>query len=171
MRTIAILRHAKSSWAEPGAGDFDRPLNDRGRLAAERVGRELKQRGVRFDHVLASPATRVRETLERLVEGYGDFPEIRFDDSLYGATEGHLLASIRALPDDVRAPLIVGHNPGLHSLVLTLTTDDEEQLRSRIAAKYPTAAFAAVELPVLRWKEVQRGAGRLRDLILPRELD
>jgi phosphohistidine phosphatase len=171
MRTIAILRHAKSSWGDAAARDFDRRLDDRGRLAAERIGRELKQRGVRFDHVLASPATRVRETLERLSHGYGALPEIRFDDSLYGASERHLLTVIRALPGEVRFPLIVGHNPGLHSLVLTLTSDDDQGLRRRIAPKFPTAAFAAIDVPVEDWNEVEPGAGRLRELILPRELD
>lgn len=171
MITLGILRHAKSSWDDIGARDFDRPLNDRGRLAAERVGRELKRRGAKFDHIVASPAARVRETLDLLRDGYGALPEVRFDDSLYGASERHLFATIKALPADVRAPLIVGHNPGLHSLVLALTSDDQQGLRRRIAPKYPTGAFAAIDLPASRWSGVRSGAGRLRDLILPRELD
>ncbi len=171
MIVLSILRHAKSSWDDSAARDFDRPLDDRGRAAAGRMGRELKQRGVAFDHVLASPAVRVRETLDLLSGGYGDLPPMRFDDSLYGASEQRLLAMIRALPGDVRAPLVVGHNPGLHSLVLGLTSDDEQGFRRRIAPKFPTAALAAIDLPVEEWKEVGPGAGQLRSLILPRDFD
>lgn len=171
MITLGILRHAKSSWGDAAARDFDRPLNDRGCVAADRMGRELSQRGIRFDHVLASPARRVRETLERFADGYGALPPLSFDDGLYAASSGQLLAAIRALPRDVRAPLIVGHNPGLHALVMALAGDEEPELRARIALKYPTAAFAAIDFPVERWSEVAAGTGRLRELILPRELD
>lgn len=171
MIALGILRHAKSSWGDPAARDFDRPLNDRGRAAAERVGRELRRRGIGFDHVLASPARRVRETIDRLAGGYGALPEIRFEDGLYGAGERQLLDLVRAMPGDFRTPLIVGHNPGLHSLLLALTSDDEAGLRRRITAKFPTAAFAAIALPGAPWSTIAPGAGRLSELILPRELD
>lgn len=171
MITLCVLRHAKSSWDDAGARDFDRSLNDRGRAAAERMGRELKQRGVEFDHVLASPAARVRETLGRLGDGYGALPQLRFDDRLYGASERQLIAIIQALPGGVRAPLVVGHNPGLHALVLALTSDDPHGLREPIALKFPTAGFAAIDFPVGQWSEVESAAGRLRLTILPRDLD
>lgn len=171
MIVLSILRHAKSSWDDSAARDIDRPLNGRGRAAAERMGRELKQRGVAFDHVLASPAARVRETLDLLSGGYGDLPPARFDDSLYGASEQRLLEMIQALPGEVRTPLIVGHNPGLHSLVLALTSDDEQGFRRLIAPEFPTAAFAAIKWSVEEWNEVGPGTGQLRSLILPRELD
>lgn len=166
---LSILRHAKSSWDEAGASDFDRPLNDRGRKAAERVGRELKLRAIRFDHVLASPAARVRETLERLACGYGALPPVQFEERLYAADEKTLLALIMALPGTVHAPLLVGHNPGLHELLLGLSGDSD--LRRRVAEKFPTAAFAALELPAVRWCELGSETGRLQALILPRELD
>lgn len=171
MITLGVLRHAKSSWGDPAARDFDRPLNARGREAAERVGRELDQRGAHFDHVLASPAVRVRETIDRLGKGYGALPAVQFDDEIYAASERTLLALIRALPGDVRAPLIVGHNPGLQALVRALTSDDGQGLRGRIAPKFPTAAFAAIDFAVEQWDEITPGSGRLRALILPRELD
>ena len=171
MMMLGILRHSKSSWGDAGAADFDRPLNDRGRAAAERVGRELAQRALRFDHVLASPAARVRETLDRLERGYGALPGVEFDESLYAASVTTLLDRIKALGDDVRAPLLVGHNPGVHALLRALTRDDDDGLRRRVADKYPTGAFAMIELPALRWDEVTPGSGRVRTLILPRELD
>ncbi len=166
MTVLAILRHAKSAWSDEGARDFDRPLNERGRKAAVRIGQELKHRGIRFDHVLASPAVRVRETLEQLAQSYGALPEVQFEDRLYAASERTLLGLVTALPGDVHAPLLVGHNPGLHRLLLALTGDDPQ-----IGEKYPTAAFASVVLPAVRWDEVVPGNGRLEALILPRELD
>lgn len=98
MTVLSLLRHAKSSWDDAAASDFDRPLNDRGRKAAERMGRELAQREMRFDHVLASPAARVRETLELLADGYGALPEIHFDQRIYAASERTCSASSNRCP-------------------------------------------------------------------------
>ncbi len=167
MTVLSLLRHAKSSWDDSTARDFDRPLNDRGRRAAKRMGEELRHREIRFDHVLASPAARVRQTLDVLAQGYGALPELQFDDRVYAATERTLLALVQALPGEAHAPLIVGHNPGLHRLLLTLIGGDE-----RVTEKFPTAAFAMVELPAaVRWPEVVPGTGRLQALIVPRDLD
>lgn len=169
MTILSLMRHAKSSGAAGGTSDFDRPLNARGCTAAERMGRELRQRGVAFDHVLASPAARVRETLDQLAAGYGALPPIAFHERIYAASAESLLDFVKALPGEVHAPLIVGHNPGLQELLLGLTIDDAE--RRRVVAKFPTAAFAVIVLPAIRWDELKRGTGRLSALILPRELD
>jgi phosphohistidine phosphatase len=168
---LTVLRHAKSSWEHPGLDDFDRPLNDRGRKAARRLGRELKHRKIRFDHVIASPAVRVRETIEELAKGYGELPETRFDSQLYGAGAEGLLQVLRHIPETVHAPLLVGHNPGLQELVLALARDDGDGLRSRVSEKFPTAALALIELSAVRWDEVETQSGTIAELILPRELD
>lgn len=170
MTILTILRHAKSSWADRGMEDFDRPLNQRGRAAARRIGEELKRRGVHFDHVLASPAARVRETLNQLSEGYGSRLEVAFDQHLYGATADSLLDQVRRIPAEVHAPLLVGHNPGLQQLILELTRDDASGLRSRVGEGFPTAAVAMIELPAVRWSDTEPGSGLIRELILPREL-
>jgi phosphohistidine phosphatase len=169
MKRLTILRHAKSSWDEP-LDDFDRPLNARGRKAAAMVGEELKRRGARFDGVIASPAERVRQTLDQLGKGYGAPLDVHFDPRIYLASEDTLLDLIRGIPDDVGSALIVGHNPGLHRLVLLLTRD-EGPLRHRIAGNLPTAAVAGVELSAKQWSEVEPGSGTLSELILPRDLD
>lgn len=171
MTLLAILRHAKSSWDDSALDDFDRPLNDRGRKAARRVGREMKARGMRFDQVLASPAARVRETLDEVARGYGGELDVRFDDALYGASAEALLGFVRAIPGKAHAPLLVGHDPGLHQLVLRLTRDDGAKLRGRIAAKFPTGALAMIALDATRWDEVEPGSGEIRELILPRDLE
>jgi phosphohistidine phosphatase len=171
MTILTLLRHAKSSWDDHGLDDFDRPLNERGRKAARRVGRELKQRHIRFDQVIASPAVRVRETLDELVEGYGEGLNVRFDEQVYAANVETLLDIVRRIPDEIHAPLLVGHNPGLQELLLGLTRDDAGGLRRSVAAKYPTAAVAVLTLPAPRWSEVAPDSGEIRELILPRALD
>jgi phosphohistidine phosphatase len=171
MKRLAVLRHAKSSWDDPDLDDFNRPLNDRGWKAARRMGREMEHRGMRFDLVLASTAARVRETIDGVQEKYDFDAPIQFEQRIYLATEGELLELVRAFPEKVGSPLIIGHNPGLERLVVELTRDDDEGLRQRVAGKFPTAGLAAVELPAERWKDVQPGSGKIVELIFPKELD
>ena len=170
MRRLAILRHAKSSWDDSSLDDFSRPLNDRGIKAAARVGREMKKRELRFDHVLASPAVRVRETLDRVAKGYDRELTARFDERIYMASSATLLEIVRDLPDQAEAPLLVGHNPGLERLVTMLSTDDDRGLREKVHGKYPTGALAVLELPAESWRDVEEGSGEIVELILPREL-
>ena len=170
MTILAIMRHAKSSWDDSQLDDFDRPLNERGRKAARRIGREMKSRKIRFDQVIASPAVRVRQTLEGLADGYGDAFDVRFERLIYEASADTLLHIVRGIPGRVHAPLIVGHNPGLHHLVLKLAAD-EDKLREKAGHGFPTAAVAMIELPAVQWDAVQPGSGTIRELILPRELD
>jgi phosphohistidine phosphatase len=126
---------------------------------------------VTFDLVLASTAARVRETIDGLQEAYDFAASIRFEPRLYGASAETLLSLIRALPDSVHGPLLVGHNPGLQRLAVELTRDDARGLRQRVAEKYPTAALAVVELPADSWSDVAPGSGGIVELILPKELD
>lgn len=170
MTILAIMRHAKSDWGQAGLADFDRPLNERGRKAARRVGRELKHRRIRFDRTLASPAVRVRETLTELGKGYGEPFEPQFERSIYEASADSLFELVRTIPDQTHAPLLVGHNPGLHRFALALIADDD-RMRGLISDNLPTAAFVLIELPVPRWEEMETGTGRIAELILPRELD
>jgi len=172
MKRLTILRHAKSSWEDSNLADFDRPLNDRGWKAARRVGRELKKRGIEFDLCVASTAARVRETLDGLVESYGkpDF-EICFEPRIYEASLATLTAIVRGLPVSSKAPLLVGHNPGLHQLVLEFARDDGRGLRDRASAKFPTAALAMIEFNVDLWTGIEPGGGEISELIFPKELD
>jgi phosphohistidine phosphatase len=169
VKTLTILRHAKSDWGDSKLDDFDRPLNDRGWKAARRIGSELKHRGIEFDLVIASPAARVRETLDGVTEKLKPNVEIRFEPRMYLASVEDLLEIVRRLPESVRAPLLVGHNPGIHQLVLDLTRAGSE--RNKVVHKFPTATLARIGLPADRWRDVARGSGKLAALILPRELD
>jgi phosphohistidine phosphatase len=171
MKTLTLLRHAKSTWHDPVARDFDRPLNKRGHKAARTIGREMRARGLRFDRVIASPAVRVTETLDGLAEGYGSPLDPEYDQRVYLASPATLLDVIHEVPDRAEALLIVGHNPGLEALVLQLTVDDGDTLRAEVAVKYPTGAMAEISLPVKHWRDVARGMGTVRCFVRPRDLD
>jgi phosphohistidine phosphatase len=171
MKTLTLLRHAKSTWNDPVARDFDRPLNKRGRKAAHAVGRELRTRGLEFDRVIASPAVRVTETLDGLAEGLGGPLEAIFDQRVYLASPATLLDVIHEVPDGTETLLIVGHNPGLEALALLLTVDDGDGLRAEVAVKYPTGTLAEISLPVKHWREVARGMGKVTRFVRPRDLD
>jgi phosphohistidine phosphatase len=170
MKQLAILRHAKSDWGNPGLTDFDRPLNKRGRKAAKKVGRELLSRGLTFDRIVSSPATRARETVERFGLGYGQNPEVCFEPGLYMCSTGTLIGVINALPDAAQTVMIVGHNPGFHDIVLRMTKLDGDGLRDKVGANFPTGAFALIDFPVDHWAEVEPASGEIRQVIFPREL-
>ncbi|HEX8448426.1 MAG TPA: histidine phosphatase family protein [Allosphingosinicella sp.] len=170
MKTLTLLRHAKSGWDDAVSRDFDRPLNPRGRKAARTVGREMKAQGLAFDRLLASPARRVVETLEEVAAAFGPLrPE--FDQRLYLASTATLLDIVRATADEVDRLLLVGHNPGLEELALCLSKRDDSGLRGEVEVKYPTGTVAEIGLDVERWAEVGENSGRLVRFIRPRDLD
>lgn len=168
MKTLTLLRHAKSSWGDPSQRDFDRPLNARGEKAAREMGRALARRGVAFDLVLASPAARVVGTIARL--GEGGFPiEADFDQRIYLAAARTLLGIVRAADDKHDRLLIVGHNPGMEQLALLLARGGA--LREQVAAKYPTGALAEISFEAPRWRDVEEGTGTLERFVRPRDLE
>jgi len=170
MKSLTLLRHAKSGWDDAVSRDFDRPLNPRGRRAARTVGIEMKAQGLAFDLVLASPARRVIETLDEVGEAYGPLPP-QYDRRLYLASVATLLEIVRATPDSVERLLLVGHNSGLEELALCLSRRDEAGLRREVEVKYPTGTVAEIGLPVEHWVEVREGMGRIERFIRPRDLD
>lgn len=171
MKTLTLLRHAKSSWDDPAESDFDRPLNRRGQAAARAMGREMRALGLEFDMVLASPARRVVETLRIAGESYGRDLDPAFDRSLYLASLDTLLETLRGAGDAADCLLLAGHNPGFERLALALVRDDGDATRAEVAEKYPTGALAEIALPIDHWRDVVPGAGRLVRFIRPRDLD
>lgn len=160
MKTLILLRHAKSDWADPTLADHDRPLAARGRDAAPKMGAWLKTHGPRPELVLCSTATRARQTLALALEALGDTPETRFDRGLYLAGGAGVLARLRQAPDAAGTVMVVGHNPDLEQLARRLATTGDKTALARLAEKYPTAGLAVIELPVERWAEAGDG-GRL----------
>jgi phosphohistidine phosphatase len=170
MKSLTLLRHAKSGWDDPAIRDFDRPLNPRGRRAARTVGAEMKAQGLEFDLILASPARRVIETLDEVAAGYGGLgPE--YDERLYLAPAAALLDIVRHAPDSADRLLLVGHNPGMEELALRLARRDGDRLRGEVEIKYPTGTVAEIELPAKHWAETREGTGRIVRFIRPRDLD
>lgn len=167
MKTLFVLRHAKAERDSDSGKDFDRPLADRGWRDAERIGREMRERGFKPDRVLASPAKRAAETVTALARGYGPL-EAELDQRLYNAPADRLMEIANEADDASQRLLLVGHNPGLETLILRLAGD--EQHCDRIADGFPTAALAVVELPASQWRDVRERTGRIVDLIVPRDL-
>jgi phosphohistidine phosphatase len=170
MKTLLVLRHAKSGWDDPVARDFDRPLNRKGQRAAQTVGRYLRSERLCFDLVAASPALRVKETLAEVAIGYGGELAPQWDQRLYLASAATLLDAIQAWPDSVESALLSGHNPGLEELVLALAAEDGP-MRDAVAHKFPTAALAELRLDVDHWADAAEGGAALIRFVRPRDLD
>ncbi len=169
MKTLTLLRHAKSGWDDPVARDFDRPLNPKGQRAAAMMGRHLRAEGLVFDHVLASPAVRVVETLAQVATGYGSDLAPHWDQRLYLASAATLLDLVHELPAGADSVLVSGHNPGLEELVLLLAAEND--LRLSVEQKYPTATLAEMRFDVADWGDVKPGRGELVHFTRPRDLD
>ncbi len=146
MKTLLLVRHAKSSWGDQTLPDHERPLNHRGRRDAPRVGARLRERGVVPDAIVTSTAVRARSTAEILAQaldlGSGRIVE---DDRLYGATADGLLDIIRALDDESTSVMLVGHNPEIGELASRLSDE---------IAEMPTCAVAEFRFDVADWAEV-----------------
>lgn len=170
MRTLYLLRHAKSSWGDPALGDFERPLNVRGRSAARDIARHLKAAGIRPRLVLCSAALRTRETLERLGEALAG-AEIRVEKELYETTHVRLLDRLRRLPDEVSTVMVIGHNPGLERLARLLSGDNgAAEALAQLEVKYPTGALATFTSTVPRWSLLGAGTCRLEAFVRPADL-
>jgi len=158
MRTLYVLRHAKSSWNDSDISDFERPLNDRGERAAPFMGELMKDRGLLPDTIISSPARRAAETAKLVREALGSPREILFDERIYEASP-QTLRQVTAEADDAHASvMLVGHNPGIEGFIRMLTGEN-------VAS--PTAALAVIVLDVASWAEIAPGCGRLDTMIRP----
>jgi phosphohistidine phosphatase len=167
-RTLLLLRHAKSSWDDPGLEDRERPLAPRGRRAAAALGAHLARRAPKLDLVLCSPSRRTRETLALL-----DLPPktpVAFEEQLYLASAGTLLARIRRLPARARCVLVIGHDPGLDHLAHLLAGDGRPKALRRLAAGFSTGALAELRAPEAGWRELAPGSAYLERFTRPRDL-
>jgi phosphohistidine phosphatase len=145
MHRLHLLRHAKSSWKED-VEDRERRLNRRGREAARRVGRRMPATVGELDLVLCSSAVRTRETLELVLAHYKVRPRILIEDELYAASSQKLMDRLRQLDEDDRNVLLIGHNPGLHELAITLANTNSVSFRVLASGKFPTAARASFQI-------------------------
>ncbi|MEO3977012.1 histidine phosphatase family protein [Streptomyces sp. CAU 1734] len=166
-RRIVLLRHAKAEWSD--SSDHDRPLADRGRMDAPVAGRRLAESGIAFDLALCSTAARTRETWKLAVHELPQRPRTVYEDRVYEASLGELIALLNETPDDVGDLLVIGHNPGMHALADALSGEAEGDLLPRMnRSGFPTSAFATVEFTG-SWKSLEHGVGRLTGFWTPHD--
>ena len=168
MKTLGLLRHAKSDWDDIGKRDFDRGLNDRGRRGARLIGQYIADHGVTWDKVIASPAERVKKTIESAMPDAA----VTYDERLYLAAADTLLDALREHGSDSDSILLVGHNPGMQELLFALVPPHRENaLFDEASVKFPTATFAVFELDIDDWSQLKESCGSLVHFARPRDLD
>ena len=162
MKTLYIVRHAKSSWKQKTVTDLERPLNKRGLGDAPRMGEILRERETDVRFIRSSPANRALTTAKLIATALGFPPEdIEIDERMYGAGDQQLLAIIRLFPDTVVEAMIVGHNPAMLFLAERLAGFTEDNL--------PTAGVVCVDFDVPSWSDVASGTGTLRFYEYPKK--
>jgi phosphohistidine phosphatase len=172
MKTLILLRHAKSGWDDHGARDFDRRLNPKGERAARTMGNHMRSLGLSWDHAIASPAARVVETLEQVSQGYGRAIEPEWDRRAYLASATTLLDLVQSAPERAATLLLSGHNPGLEDLILYLVPDNgTDSLRDSVESKFPTASLAVMTCDTDEWASFAPGKAVLTVFVRPRDLD
>lgn len=172
MKTLFLLRHAKSSWDHSIVRDVDRPLNDRGRKAAKRMGAFMEKEGLTPDYILCSPSVRTSQTLDLLLPNFSRTPEAEFPESLYhGGPEG-LMSAIKSAPAESNRLLVIAHNPGMQALAMKLSVSESSNRKAfkRIAEKYPTAALSVYSLDIDAWTDAAPESAKLERFVTPREL-
>ncbi len=163
MKTLLILRHAKSSWKDDDLADHDRPLNKRGKRDAPRIGRRLRESQLAPELIVSSTAKRARKTASSVAEACAYEGVLELDGSLYLASPSQYILVLRRVPEQVQRVLVVGHNPGAEELLAQLTGQE---------VGLPTGALAHVEVDVAGWGDLtEQTRGRLVDLWRPAELD
>jgi len=149
MKTLYVIRHAKSSWTDPTASDFERGLNDRGKRDAPKMGKRLKEKEIHPDVVISSPAKRALSTAKRISEAIKfEKSMIQTESKLYHADEDAILSVIREINDNQQTAMIFGHNPGLTDFVNAVSGEEIN------IDNVPTCGIVAFSLPVDSWKDV-----------------
>jgi len=161
MKTLLLLRHAKSSWDDPNLEDFDRPLNERGVDDSEMMGKYAKKKKVKADLVLSSPATRAKHTTELFVASAKLENTPVYDERLYEASARRLLKILSELDDKQENVLLVGHNPGFEDLCERLTGDTRQ---------VPTATLIRIDLDIDKWRAPKGGTGTIAWRATPKKL-
>ncbi|UDF31523.1 UNVERIFIED_ORG: histidine phosphatase family protein [Roseateles sp. XES5] len=167
MKQLLLLRHAKSAWPD-GVADHDRPLADRGRRDAPRMGAYIAKAGLQPDFALVSSALRTQETWGLVAPEFKPPCPSRTVPSIYEADPSAILAAIRQAPEESGTLLVIGHNPGFEDLASLLAPTGETETVSRLKEKYPTAGLAVIALDIKRWTDATPGKGRLEIFATPK---
>ncbi|MEU9403390.1 histidine phosphatase family protein [Streptomyces sp. NPDC048242] len=166
-RRIVLFRHAKADW--PQVSDHERPLAERGRTDATVAGSRLADTGLAFDLAVCSTALRTRETWKLAVHELAHRPRTVYEDRVYDASPGELIAVLNETPDDVRTLILIGHNPGIHHLADILSGSSEGDARDRMNSRgFAAAAFAVLSFDG-DWKNLEPGKATLTEYWTPSE--
>jgi phosphohistidine phosphatase len=172
MHQLILLRHAKAATDAPGGADHDRPLTESGRTSALAIGQALRKAGLVPDVVLVSSAARTQQTFEALEAAglWDEWPNVDTLPTLYMATPNQIRDLLRDLPETVRSALVIGHNPGLHDLAITLSgpANPRPEL-ARLRDSFPTASLAEF-LVTTPWRRLGPGAASLQRVLHPADL-
>jgi len=170
MRTLYLLRHAKSAWDQADLNDHDRVLNDRGRRSAPVIGRFLKKQGAELDLALCSSASRARETWGLVADELAVAPPVLIEERLYLCGIDNMVFRLRELDEKLASVILIAHNPDLQILTVSLSADRGSQAAGRVRHKYPTAGLARLELDIADWSDIRPDCGRLVYFETPKRL-
>lgn len=171
MRRLLLLRHAKSSWSQPGASDHERPLNRRGQEAAPRIGAYLGRHKLVPEVVLCSTAKRTRETWDLVAAGMRAAPAATYVERLYDAGLRTLVDIFRQADPAAKSVLVIGHNPGLHEVATDLIAAGDLDDRERLREKLPTGGLVVIDFAITEWSKLHTRSGRLERFVVPRMLE
>lgn len=171
MLTLMLLRHAKSSWSDPGQADIERPLNDRGKRAARAMGRLMAVNDLEPQLVLCSPAVRAKETWNLVAGALKTSPALLIEQYIYDFGDGEaLMDCLRHKAGVAQSVLLVGHNPSIEGLALILARSEKTELRGQLEKKYPAGALAVIRLDFDSWNAVTKGTGTLLRFDRPKDM-
>jgi phosphohistidine phosphatase len=170
MLTLALLRHAKSSWSDPVALDRERGLAARGLADAPLMGKAMAERGIDPDLVLCSSARRTRDTLGLVLPELRVEPKVVYEDALYHATPEEMLNILHAIQPGANRVMLVGHNPEIQSFALDLVGSGSKNYQERLRSKYPTAALAVINFDAGLWKSIAVNSGSLSLFLTPKDV-
>ncbi len=164
---LYLLRHAKSSWDDPGLADIDRPLAKRGRKAGKLIAAHMRRARIAPDALVCSPAMRTEQTLELIRPSLPGRTAVWRDGRIYGASWEELIGIVGELPEDMTSAMLIGHNPGIGTLA-GIVADEGEDL-DRVRRKYPTGALATLSFEG-GWQQLRPGVARLEAFVRPKQL-
>lgn len=170
MPRLLMMRHAKSSRDDPELGDYDRPLNERGRNAAAFMGGHLSGQGLVPERILCSSARRTRQTLSRLLDDLDGEIEVRLMRGLYEASASDIVDAVAALGGSRPTMMVIGHNPALQAATVSLIGTGNPMLVRAVETQFSTAAVAVIDFDNRRWSDIRERDGRIVAFFRPRDL-
>jgi len=162
MKTLHLLRHAKSSWNDPSLEDIDRPLNQRGKRACKVMGPIIEQQLDQHTVIACSTATRAQQTCDRVTKNFATQFTVNMEDSLYTFSSSNLLNYLCALDDEIQSIMLIGHNPALTDLTNILSVEPIDNI--------PTCGYIKTQLPIDKWSALNSSEGELVAFIKPKDI-